>query len=74
MAFPENLLSVDAIVEFEKKKKKADSIIRFGRPRSGVKTLLWITEYITKSVFIHYDRNKLIHCLSYRMTKFHIYC
>ena len=31
------------------------SIIRTGTSQKGVKTLLWITEYITKSIIIHYE-------------------
>ena len=43
-------VNANAIVEFEE--WSIDSIIRVGRSWRGVKTLLWITEYITKSFVI----------------------
>ena len=53
-------VNANAIVEFEE--WSIASIIRVGRSRRGVKTLLWITEYITKSFVIHYEGFELSHC------------
>ena len=53
-------LNANAIVEFEE--WPIASIIRVGRSRRGVKTLLWITEYITKSFVIHYEGFELSQC------------
>ena len=55
------------IVEFEE--WSIASIIRVGRSRRGVKTLLWITEYITKSFVIHYEGFELSHCISIELNK-----
>ena len=54
-------VNANAIVEFEE--WSIASIIRVGRSRRGVKTLLWITEYITKSFVIHYEGFELSHCV-----------
>ena len=54
-------VNANAIVEFEE--WSIASIIRVGRSRRGVKTLLWITEYITKSFVIHYKGFELSQCV-----------
>ena len=53
-------VNANAIIEFEE--WSIASIIWVGRSRRGEKTLLWITEYITKSFVIHYEGFELCHC------------
>ena len=64
-------VNANAIVEFEE--WSIASIIRVGRSRRGVKTLLWITEYITKSFVIHYEGFELSHCVYYKSADTHYY-
>ena len=42
--------------------KSIASIIRAGTSQKGIKTILLITEYITKSNVIHYEEFELFHC------------
>ena len=51
------ILNANAIVVFEE--WSITSIIRVERSRIAVKTLLWITEYITESFVIHYGEIEL---------------
>ena len=61
LGFPVNQYT---IVEFEE--WSIFSIIRVGNSSRGMKTLLWITEYITESFVILYGILELGQCVDFR--------